>query len=188
MLAADWALIWTAIGSVTGVLGLIWLVVHSLLQGRSAREDRTKNNLAADTRAQRQAAAAADAALVGKQWSFNYALRAAIGDATPKRAPVEIGIVGANVWVHEVRLTWRPSQPALAPWVTKDAPCPPWPDHELPYHLSAGGRALELGWPGPNPTDQVQLLCKVEVTYSALSDGPRLERSADGGSIGWQES
>jgi hypothetical protein len=52
----------------------------------------------------------------------------------------------------------------------------------LPYQLNAGGRALELAWPGPNPHQQAQ----IKMVYSALRDGPKHEREAEGGSVGWQ--
>jgi hypothetical protein len=123
---------------------------------------------------------------VGQSWHFEFRLRVAVGDAAPGEPPVEITSKGANVWVHEVRLAWRPSQPVLAPWVIKDEPCPPWRDESLPYQLNSGGRPLQLGWPGPNPQQQAQIIQKIKVTYSALRDGPVHEREAEGGSVSWQ--
>jgi hypothetical protein len=55
-----------------------------------------------------QAASSGDIALSGTEWSFRHFLRPKVGDAAPSRAPVQISVVGANVWIHEVRLTWRP--------------------------------------------------------------------------------
>jgi hypothetical protein len=69
------------------------------------------------------------------------------GDAFPTgfgRGASGCVIKGANVWVHELLLTWKPSQPPIAYWVTKDAPCPPWSDGSLPSHLNSGGRAIPL--------------------------------------------
>jgi hypothetical protein len=153
---------------------------------RGERKKRAEDKAAADARAQAQVLTAADAELVGKAWLLQHRLRIAVGDAVPSEPPIEISIKGANVWVHEVRLTWRPSESVLAHWVTKDAACPQWGDGSLPYNLNAGSRPLQLGWPGPNPEQQARIMEKINVTYSALRDGPRHERQTDGGSVGWQ--
>jgi hypothetical protein len=186
MVASD---VWVVVGSVAGVLvlvGTFWLVVLEVRKGRGERERRAEDKAAADARAQAQVFAAAEAELVGKTWILQHRLRVPVGETVPSEPPVEISIKGANVWVHEVRLTWRPSEPAIAYWITKDAPCPPWGDGSLPYHLNAGSRPLQLGWPGPTPEQQAQIMQKVKVTYSALRDGPQHERETDGGSVGWQ--
>jgi hypothetical protein len=197
MLAADPWVVVTAVATVV-ILVLTWLlVVEGRRRSRLDRERRAEEaaadrarraeeTAAADVRAQAATAAAADAELVGRKWHFEFRLRVAVGDAAPTEPPVEIRVKGANVWVHEVRLTWKPSQPPIAYWATKDAPCPPWGDVSLPYQLNSGGRALKLGWPGPNPEEQAQITQKLKVVYSALRDGPKHEREAEGGYVGWQ--
>lgn len=164
----------------------LWLVVLERRKLRPTRKQRAEDKAADDAKAQTQAAHLADAELVGKTWHFEHRLRVAVGDTIPSEPPVEIMVKSANVWVHEVRLSWKHSQPAIAHWVTKDAPCPPWSGGSLPYQLNSGGRALQLGWPGPNPEQQAQIMQKIKVTYSALRDGPKHEREAEGGSVGWQ--
>jgi hypothetical protein len=52
--------------------------------------------------------------------------------------------------------------------------------------LNSGGRALQLGWPGPNPDRLEQITQKIKVKYSALRDGPQHERETEGGSVAWQ--
>ena len=90
------------------------------------------------------------------------------------------------MWVHDVRFTWKYSQPPISPWVIKDEPCPPWDGVTLPQQLNSGGRALQLGWPGQNPPRQEQIMEKMKVTYSASRDGPRHDREAQGRSVAWQ--
>jgi hypothetical protein len=182
MLAVD---VWTVVITVGTVL-LVVLGVVPIWQKRQTRRERTEDKAAADARSLGQAAAAADAELVGRTWIMQHRLRVAVGGAVPTEPPIEINITGANVWVLEVRLTWRPREPVLAYWVTKDAPCPPWGHGSLPYHLNAGSHPLQLGWPGPQPEQLAQIMQKINVTYSALRDGPRHERETDGGIVGWQ--
>jgi hypothetical protein len=197
MLAADLWVVVTAVATVLILILTYLLVAAERRRSRAERQRRAEqeqkeerrraeDQAAADARAQAAAAASADAELVGRPWHFEFRLRVAVGDAVPADPPVEITVKGANVWVHEVRLTWKLSQPPIAYWVTKDAPCPPWGDVSLPYQLNSGGRALELGWPGPNPDEQAQITQKLKVVYSALRDGPKHEREAEGGSVGWQ--
>jgi hypothetical protein len=197
MLAADVWVVTTAVATILILILTYLLVASDRRRGRAEhrrraeeaaaeRERRAEEKTAADAKAQAQALAAADAELVGRPWRFEFRLHVAVGNAVSAQPPVEIMVKGANVWVHEVRLTWKPSQPPIAHWVAKDAPCPPWDDVSLPYQLNADGRALELGWPGANPGQQEQITQKIKVTYSALRDGPKHEREADGGSVGWQ--
>src|SRR5687768_13221603 len=117
MLGAD---VWVIVGSVAGVLVLfatLWLVALERRKVRPTRKQRAAQKAADNERSRNHAAQLADAELIGKTWHFEYRLRVAVGDAVPSVPPVEISSKGANVWVHDVRLTWRPSQPALAYWV-----------------------------------------------------------------------
>lgn len=111
-LLADAVLVWTIIGVgvaviVAGLTG--WLVA----QEAAARKARAYE---------------AKIALAGVPWHFKFEIRAKAGLGEPARAPVEIHPVGANVWVHEVRLSWKPSRDAI--WTTNDAVCPPWTDQD----------------------------------------------------------
>jgi hypothetical protein len=88
-------------------------------EAEAERERRAEAEAAADARTERAAAAAADAELVGRPWHFEFRLRVAVGEAVPNEAPIQIMVKGANVWVHEVRLSWKPSQPPIAYWVMR---------------------------------------------------------------------
>lgn len=167
---ADAVLTWTIVGVgvavvVAGLTG--WLVA----QGHAARK---------------ASAHEAEIALSGVAWQFRFQLRPVVGAASPTQPPVEIRTVGANVWVHTVRLSWMPSQPG-GTWTIDDADCPPWRvDESPPVQLFTTGRALELAWPEPNPDQQVQLHTRLRVQWSATKKGPKHWREADGGSTSWQ--
>lgn len=186
---ADALLVWTAIAASAVVATLIWWIIWSLVQRRGTRVQRADDKAAADARSRRQEAAAAEAALVGKQWHFTFRLRAAVGDAAPAEPPVEISVTGGvNVWVHEVRLSWKPLRNGITPWSVHDGLCVPWNDDvSIPFLLKTSGHPLRLAWPGPNPSEQGPIETKIKVTYSASPEGPRREAPADGGSMGWQD-
>jgi|1186.fasta_scaffold04924_2 hypothetical protein len=171
----------------TGV-GLFIVAATTLLlrcrSDRPSRKQRAEDEAAADRRSRSNAVMAADVALAGKPWRLESRLRVPVGDAQPD-APIAITSVGASVWVHDVRLTWRPQQPALAHWVVKDEPCAPWRG-SLPQELEADGRPLLFAWPGPAPRQQEPIMQKIEVTYSALRDGPRQQREVQNRQVGWQ--
>lgn len=166
---ADAVLVWSIIGVgvavvVAGLTG--WLVA----QGIAARKARAHE---------------AEIALAGVPWHFKFEIRAKAGPGEPARPPLEIHVVGANVWVHNVRLSWRPSRDK--DWTTDDAICPPWrPEDTLPMQLFTTSRAMELGWPGPNPAQQEQIHQRIRLEWSATEDGPKHWRDADGGTTGWQ--
>jgi hypothetical protein len=168
---ADAALVWTAIGAVAAVIA-VGIGAWQIAQNRAAKKANAHE---------------AEIALAGVVWKFRFELRPSAGDAKPTQPPVEIRPDGANVWVHAVRLSWRPSQPG-SEWVTDDAECPLWRgDDSLPIQLFTTSRALELGWPGPNPETQIQLFTRLRVEWSATEKGPRHWREADSGSTNWQQ-
>lgn len=130
----------------------------------------------------------AEVALAGVAWTFHFELRPVAGsDGVLGDSPVEVRPLGANLWVHEVRLSWRPAQQGTE-WVTDDATCAPYrpEDGPLPVQLFTTGRGLKLAWPGPNPPEVVQLTTRVRVLWSATAKGPKHWRDAESGSTNWQ--
>lgn len=127
-----------------------------------------------------------EAAMASTPWAFKYELAPVLRDEKPEHPPISISIEGSNMWVHDVRLSWRPR--GLSEWVTEDARCEPWfSDQSLPVQLFArGGPVLKFQWPGQNPQERTQLGMVLEVLYSVSEHGEKRWRSVGHGSIGWR--
>lgn len=177
MAAVDWGLIGTWAGVAFGAVGAVaaaWGVVH-------ARR--------ADARAHAADARADEATLSTRAWSLQGSLFpvAAIGAARTSRAPIEVWVDGANVWVHEVRLSWGFAlpQPAL---IATDALCVPRGNEQLPVQLFAtSGRPLGLDWPGDMPAEQRSLTYQLRARYSVARDGRTFWREVAVANVTWME-
>jgi hypothetical protein len=172
----DW-LGWAGFG-----LAIIVFLVDQL-RVRSANRRAEEADRRADKRESEAAAREEEAALATTPWIIHHELAPVVEGHDVKRAPVLIRPKGINLWVHEVRLSWRPV--GATEWVRENAVCPSL-GANLPVQLFSNGAGLTLDWPGPQPKEQEQLDYRVRVQYSVSERGATRWRLSEGGSLSWQ--
>ena len=94
-------------------------------------------------------------------------------------------VSGANVWLHEVLLTWGWSQSPPGTWVASNAPCTPLTE-KLPLQMFAADKKIRLAWPGSHPDHQEQLRYEMRALCSLSRSGPRFSRDVLVNSCSWE--
>ena len=169
---------WGAVGAIAAVVIIpVALTIGGwqLLQGRRARKG-------AEAAAER----AEEAALAGTAWKLSASLhpRAGLGER-PDAPGVLLYVSGANVWLHEVLLSWGWSQPPPGSWVATRASCKPITG-QLPIQVYSGDKKLRMAWPGSHPDHQDQLQYEMRALCSLSRSGPTFWRDVLVNSYSWE--
>jgi hypothetical protein len=97
---------------------------------------------------------------------------------------VIIRLRGANVWIHEMRLSWGPN--ILTGWTVDRAYLRPWADSTVLPALIHDRDELRFEWPGDDPEDRVGLRCALEAFYSLARESAVESMTFEPQRIEWQ--
>ena len=166
------------IGTALIVLGIDLLLIrrwrHQIGRARTERE-----RLAADQE-QRAVLAALPVTFTARAWP-PYG-----SPDQPKRAPLELEVDGASVWIHEVRLSFGSLDRGPRSAV-EGMQCTRWRG-DLPIQLQPGGRELQLDWPLPRMVEPEPISWELDVDWSVERRGPTMTSVVPGGDTNWQEA
>ncbi len=167
---------WEAVSSVAAIMGIA-VGVWGLTQAHHAQE-----------REKAAMAAAEEAKLAATEWTLHAELRPRAGllwDFPPQEPPILLYLSGANVWLHEVVLSWGFA--SERGWVLENGRCEPADEGVLlPRLIYSGDRKLRLSWPGAPPNRQEQLRCELRACCSLTKDGPEYWRDVRVSGVNWQ--
>ncbi len=166
---------WDAVGAVATVVG-VGIAVWAVRQTRRAHER------------EKAALALAEATtLAATEWVLHASLSPRTGLIWdfPPDPPILLYVSGANVWLHEVALTW--GYASERDWVLENGACGPIEEEvALPTQVYAGDRKLRLSWPGHMPERQEQLRVKLRACCSLTKEGSKHWRDVRVSSVSWQ--